>query len=395
MKAVRPSPIIPAILIAASSVSIMTTDLYAPSLPHLPAIFGTDAKTVQHTMMFNLVGYALGQLVHGPMSERFGRRPVMIGGMGAAVVFSLACALAWSIDALIVARTFQGLAVCAEAVIALAVIRDVYDGPSGARILAVFGMSIAIVPAIAPIIGGFIHVWLGWRANFYLLTILALVVTLLVWRFLPETTIPDRDALKPRRLVGDYVELFTHRGYMRYALSTGAVLGPLFVFITQGPFLYIDRLGVRTEHYGFFQAAIVTAFFFGSLFANRCVGRLGVERLLQYGLIFILVGGLMLPATLALGWESTVPITASISIYAFALGLFFASAPMRALEEAPGGGGSAAAVLGALEMGGGALAVAVAAHFHDGTAWPMAGTFAASAVLTVLFYVVIRPRRAG
>ena len=182
---------------------------------------------------------------------------------------------------------------------------------------------------------------------------------------------------------------------MRYALSTGAVLGALFVFITQGPFLYIDRLGVPTEHYGFFQAAIVTAFFFGSLFANRYVRRLGVERLLQYGLIFILVGGLMLPATLALGWESTVPITASISIYAFALGLFFASAPVRALEEAPGGGGSAAAVLGALEMGGGALAVAVAAHFHDGTAWPMAGTFAASAVLTVLFYVVIRPRRAG
>ena len=395
MKAAQPSPIIPVILIAASSISVMTTDLYAPSLPHLPAIFGTDAKTVQHTMMFNLVGYALGQLVHGPMSERFGRRPIMIGGMGAAVVFSLACALAWSIDALIVARTFQGLAVCAEAVIALAVIRDVYDGPSGARILAVFGMSIAIVPAIAPIMGGFIHVWLGWRANFFLLTILALVVTLLVWRFLPETTIPDRDALKPRRLVGDYVELFTHRGYMRYALSTGAVLGALFVFITQGPFLYIDRLGVPTEHYGFFQAAIVTAFFFGSLFANRYVRRLGVERLLQYGLIFILVGGLMLPATLALGWESTVPITASISIYAFALGLFFASAPMRALEEAPGGGGSAAAVLGALEMGGGALAVAVAAHFHDGTAWPIAGTFAASAVLTVLFYVVIRPCRAG
>jgi DHA1 family bicyclomycin/chloramphenicol resistance-like MFS transporter len=393
-KAVQPSPIIPAILIAASSISVMTTDLYAPSLPHLPAIFDTDAKTVQQTMIFNLLGYALGQLVHGPMSERFGRRPVMIGGMGAAVIFSLACALAWSIDALIVARTFQGLAVCAEAVIALAVIRDVYDGPSGARILAVFGMSIAIVPAIAPVIGGFIHVWLGWRANFFLLTFLALVVTVLVWRFLPETTIPDREALKPKRLVGDYVELFTHRGYMCYALSSGAALGALFVFITEGPFLFIDRLGVRTEYYGFSQATIVTAFFFGSLFANRYVRRLGVERLLQYGLVFILVGGLMLPGTLVLGWESTVPITASISVYAFALGLFFASAPMRALEEAPGGGGSAAALLGSLEMGGGALAVAVAAHFHDGTAWPMAGTFAASAVLTVLFYVVIRPRRA-
>ena len=166
-KTVQPSPIIPAILVAASAVSVMTTDLYSPSLPHLPAIFDTDAATVQHTMMFNLLGYALGQLVHGPLSERYGRRPVMIGGMAAAVVFSLACALAWSIEALIVARTLQGLAVCAEAVIALAVIRDVYDGPSGARIMAVIGMAIAIVPAIAPLIGGFVP-RVAWMARQFL-----------------------------------------------------------------------------------------------------------------------------------------------------------------------------------------------------------------------------------
>ena len=390
---VEPSPIIPAILIAASSVSILSTDLYTPSLPHLPAYFGTDAATVQQTMIFNLVGYALGQLVHGPLSERFGRRPVMIAGMGTAVFFSLACALAWSIEALIVARTFQGLLVCAEAVIALAVIRDLYDGPSGARILAIFGMAIAIAPAVGPVIGGFVHVWIGWRANFYLIALLALLVTLLVWRFLPETTTPDREALKPRRLIGDYLELITHRGYMRYALAAGAVMGALFTFITQGPFLYIDRLGIATQHFGFFQAIIVAAFFLGSLFANQYVRRIGIERLLQYGLTFILVGGLMLPATLAVGWESTIPITASISIYTFAVGLFFASAPMRALEEAPGGGGSAAAVLGALEMAGGAAAVQLASFFHDGSAWPMAGTFAGSAVLTGLFYVLLRPRR--
>ena len=140
----------PALLVAASSVSILSTDLYTPSLPHLPAYFGTDAETVQQTMMLNLLGYALGQLVHGPLSERFGRRPVMIAGMAAATVFSLACAAAWSIEALIVARAFQGLAMSAEAVIALAVIRDLYEGPSGARILAIFGMALALAPAPRP-----------------------------------------------------------------------------------------------------------------------------------------------------------------------------------------------------------------------------------------------------
>ena len=178
---------------------------------------------------------------------------------------------------------------------------------------------------------------------------------------------------------------------MRYALATGAVMGALFVFVTQGPFLYIDRLGVATQHYGFFSAVIVAAFFFGSLFANRYVRSIGVERLLHYALVLILIGGVTLPATLALGWESAVPITAAISIYALALGLFFASAPMRALEEAPVGGGNAAAVLGALEMTGAAAAVQVASLLHDGSAWPMAGTFAGSAVLTVLLYLALRP----
>ena len=276
-----PSPIIPALLVGASSVSILSTDLYTPSLPHLPAYFGTDAETVQQTMMINLLGYAVGQLVHGPLSERFGRRPVMIAGMAAATVFSLACALAWSIEALIVARAFQGLTMCAEAVIALAVIRDLYDGPSGARILALFGMALAVAPAAGPIIGGFVHVWAGWRANFYLIAALALLVTLLVWRLLPETATPDRAALKPRRLLGDYLALLTHLGYMRYALATGAVMGALFVFVTQGPFLYIDRLGVATQHYGFYAAIVVAAFFFGSLFANRYVRAIGVERLLE------------------------------------------------------------------------------------------------------------------
>ena len=384
---------IPALLIAGTSVSILSTDLYAPSLPHLPAYFGTDAETVQQTMTFNLLGYALGQLVHGPLSERYGRRPVMIAGMGAAVVFSLACALAWSIEALVVARAFQGLVVCAEAVIALAVIRDLYDGPSGARILAIFGMAIAVAPAIGPVIGGFVHVWIGWRANFFLIAFLALLVTLAVWRLLPETGTPDRAALRPRRVLGDYFKLIVHRGYMRYALAAGAVMGALFTFIAHGPFLYIDRLGVATESYGFFAAIVVAAFFVGSMFANRYVQRIGVERLLQYGLVFILIGGAMLPATLAVGWEAVLPITAAISIYAFALGLFFATAPMRALESAPVGGGHAAAVLGALEMAGGAAAIQIASSFHDGSAWPMAGTFSASAALTGLFYLLLRPRR--
>ena len=394
VKRAGPVPvIIPAVLITTSAASILSTDLYVPSLPHLPEYFGTDAETVQLTMSLNLTGFALAQLVHGPLSDRFGRRPLMIAGMAGFVVFSLACALANSIEALIVARVLQGIATCVESVVVLAMIRDLYDGPSSVRILGAYGMALALAPALGPMIGGFVHVWQGWRANFFLLTVLAAGVTALVWRFLPETTVPDRGALNARRLARGYLALLAPGPYLVYALISGAALGALFAFITAAPFVLIDRLGVLTQHYGFYQAAIVLAYFLGSLVVNRMAGRIGTERLLGAGLVIVAIGGVTLPVVLAAGVETPVAITAAMSLYAFGLGPVFATAPVRALDTARSARGSAAAMLGALEMGGGAAGAFGVGIFHDGTAWPMAWIVGAAALLAVALFAVSKPWR--
>ena len=226
--------IIPAVLISASAASILSTDLYTPSLPHLPAYFDTDAESVQLTLSLNLLGFALAQLLYGPLSDRFGRRPVLLAGMLAFVLCSLGCALAQSVEALIVARTLQGITAATEAVVALAVIRDLYDDESGVRVLGAYGMTVALAPAVGPIIGGYVHVWQGWRANFILLAVVAAVVVALVWRFLPETTTPDRAAMRPRRLLDDYWALFRTRRYLVTALVLGATLGALFGLLAFG-----------------------------------------------------------------------------------------------------------------------------------------------------------------
>ena len=387
--------IVPAVLITTSAASILSTDLYVPSLPHLPAYFATDAETVQLTMSLNLLGYALAQLVHGPLSDRFGRRPLMIAGMAGFVLFSLACALAYSIEALIVARVLQGIATCVESVVVLAVIRDLYDGPSSVRILGAYGMALALAPAVGPMIGGFVHVWQGWRANFFLLTVLGAMVTALVWRFLPETTVPDRGALNARRLARGYAALLVPGPYLVYALISAAALGALFAFITAAPFVLIDRLGVATEHYGFYQAAIVLAYFLGSLVVNRMAGRIGTERLLGAGLVVVAMGGVALPAVLAAGAETPAAITAAMSLYAFGLGPVFATAPVRAFDTAASARGSAAAMLGTLEMGGGAMGAFGVGIFHDGTAWPMALIVGAAALLAVGLFTAAKPWRAG
>jgi len=173
---VRPSRLILLILIAAGGASIPSTDLCAPSLPHLPAYFGTDAERVQLTMALNMASFAIAQLFWGPLSDRFGRRAVFITGMASFALTVLGAALAQSIDQLLAGRILMGAAASVEAVVVLAVIGNLYRSEESAKVFALYGMTIALVPAIGPVIGGYIFEWFGWRAKFYLLTGVVLLV---------------------------------------------------------------------------------------------------------------------------------------------------------------------------------------------------------------------------
>ena len=242
------SPLIPALLIAASSASILSTDLYAPSLPHLPALLSTDAPTVTLTMSLNLASFALAQLIHGPLADRFGRRPVFMWGMAAFLVTALAAAAAQSIEQLIAARILMGTAASVEAVIALAVIRDLYDDAGAVRILAIYGMVIAIAPGVGPVIGGFVFVWAGWRANFFLLAAIIALVFAMAARWLPETAAQlDYSALQLRRMAARYGALLTNRTFMGYALALAFGLAGVFAFVTGAPFVLIDRHGIYIQ----------------------------------------------------------------------------------------------------------------------------------------------------
>jgi DHA1 family bicyclomycin/chloramphenicol resistance-like MFS transporter len=371
--------LIPALLISASFVSILSTDLYTPSLPHLQGVFDTDAEQVQLTMSLNLLGFALAQLLYGPLSDRIGRRPVLLGGMLGFAVASLGCALAGSIEALILARVLQGMTACAEAVIGYAVIREIYDEAGAVRVLGAYGMGIAFAPAIGPIIGGYMHVLFGWRSNFFLLTGLILVVAFLIWRNLPETLKqPDLGAVNPRRVLTGYLALLRDSAFMAYVLVAGLVIAGLFAMVTAFPFLFIERMGVRTEHYGYYYAAIVLAYFLGSLLVNRVAGRLSSDGLLAIGLGFCAVGGSALLLLVAGALETPVRVTATQCLFAFGLGL---------------GHGYAAALIGAVEMGLGGLGAFLVGVLHDGTAWPIAFVIAGTALLAIGHYLVARPWR--
>lgn len=386
--------LIPALLIMASAVSILSTDLYTPSLPHLQSVFQTDAGRVQLTITLNLVAYALAQLFYGPLSDRVGRRPVLLAGMLGFAVASVGCATANSIDMLILARVVQGLTACAEAVVAYAVIRELYDQAGAVRVLAAYGMAIALAPAVGPVIGGYMHVWFGWRSNFVLLTGLIILVSLLIWRFLPETLRqPDRGALRPRRLLGGYLTLLRDRPFMTYTLILSLLMGGLFAILAAFPFLFIERMFVPTEQYGYYYAAIVLAFFLGSLAANRLAGRVSSDPLLAVGLGLCTVGGGCLTTLVAASLETPLGITGSQCFFGLGLGLVFATGPARAFDVCRAGHGHAAAMLGALPMAGGGLGTFCIALSHDGSAWPIAILLTVTTLSAAMLYITVQPWR--
>ena len=383
-----------AILVLASSTSIMSTDMYAPSLPDLVAWFDTTPTRVQLTISLNLLAFGLAQLVHGPLSDRFGRRPVMLGSLLAVAALSVACTFAQTIDQMIVLRILLGIAAAAEAVLGLAILKDLYDERQQVKALALLGMVIAVAPAVAPILGGFLHVAFGWQSNFFAIAAMALIACAIVAVYLPESTSPDPRALEPRRVLTGYARLLRNADFVSYSVMLGLSLGLVFGFVTAAPFVLIENLGVPTERFGFYQASIVLAFFLGSVLASRLADHWPGERMLALGVIVIAAGSGALAVVVLGGFLTPVAFAASYSIMTFGMGSVFAVAPSRAMRGVSGQSGTASALLSGIEQIMAGVVAVVVSLLHDETARSLAWLTIALAVALVALLRSTRVRAA-
>jgi len=374
------------VLVLASSVSIMSTDMYTPSLPHLPDVFGTTPKMVNLTVSLNIFVFGISQLIYGPLSDRFGRRPILLAGMAGFAIFSGLCGAAQSIGQLIGARVFQGMLAAVEMVLALAIIRDVYDETDQVRALAIYGTALAVAPILAPIAGGYIQVFLGWRAIFLITALIGFCVILLIWRRLPETVTPDKQALSFIHVLRDYLKLLTNRSFMNYTLMVGAGFGVIFAFATAGPFIIIKYFNVPTHLFGFYQAAVALSWFAGSVVTNQIADKIDTKIILEAGLVCAAMGAFILPVLVFTGIESPLSITLAISILGFGMGPVFAVAPLRALAVADTKTGTASAMVSTVQMVIASLASASVGVFHDGTTRPLAITILALLVVAGIAY---------
>ena len=267
----RPHPeslVVGAVLTVLVALGQISTSVYIPSMPSLVTALDTDAERVNLTFSVFLAGFAVSQLVYGPMSDLYGRRRVLLGGLALFFVASLACAAATSIGALIAARFVQAVGACAGPVLGRAIVHDVYGRDRAAKALAYIGVALAISPAITPVIGGYLQVSFGWRASFLFLAVVALGVLSAVWLLLVETS-PKPVPMRPRDMARTYVTLLGDPVFVGYAASIAFVFAGLMTYAALGPFVFIDLLGLTPDVFGLLSVFHTVGFLAGTLSAGR------------------------------------------------------------------------------------------------------------------------------
>ena len=362
----------------------LSTDLNLPSLPHLASYFAVTPAAVQQTLSLFVVGFGAAQLVGGPLSDRYGRRPVLLGGLAVYVLSSIACALAPSLSILVAARFAQAVGCCTAVVVARAIIRDAYAPAEGAHVIARASMLLSFAPLLGPIAGGYLQVAFGWRAAFALLTALCLVLTAAALRHLRETNAtPDRDAMRLRGMIESYGRIVRTPVFWAYTLPGALSYASIFVFISGSSFVLIDVLGMPTEYYGYCYAFGVSGYLSGTVVCRKLLGRIGVDRALSFGTALSLGGGLLFAALVAGGvrhW-ALVPLAQFVTMAAH--GINFPCAQAGAVAPFPQQAGAAAGLLGFVTMLAALAAGIWVGTSHNGTMEPLA--WIAASVNTMVF----------
>ena len=365
----------------------LSTDLYLPSLPSLTETLSTTVSRVQATMSVFIAGFACATVIYGPLSDRYGRRPILIGGLTVFVIGSLGCMVSATIEELIVWRFVQAIGGCAGPVLVRAVVRDVYEKEEAARFLAYIASAMALAPAVAPMIGGWLHVLFGWRSHFVALTLLGVLFIWAIFILLQETNKHcDRTATQVRHMAQNFRLILNHTQFLAYSLTLLFSYGALFSFISVGAFVVIGVLGVAPDKFGYLFFFVAIGYASGGLLAGKLVARVGVTNMIGIGVGLGLSIGIV---GLALSINETQTIAAVVvpvvGVF-FACGFVLPAATAGALMPFPEIAGTASSAISFLQMSGGAIIGFLAGYLHDGTTLPLFAVIFASWMCAAVVY---------
>ena len=373
-----------AILVLAMLLSIqpVTTDLYLPALPALTRSLGAQMAAAQLTLSGLLLAFGCSQMVWGPLSDRFGRRPILLAGLGIYTVASLGSAFAPTMTLLIVWRIAQGAAMGAVVMCARAIVRDLYTPLDGARAMSKALTGLGIVACICAPLGGVLSEWLGWRAALMALTVYAVATLALVALRLPETLAHrNPKALQPRALVRTWMQVLRSPTFWAFSLQTTATYGGLFTFLAASSFVFIEVLQLTRTEYGWMLLSTSAAYFVGTFLCRYLLARLGLRRTVAVAGGLSLLGGCGMALVALAGWHQPVALLAPFYLFMLGHGIHQPCGQTGSVGPFPQAAGVASALNGFVMMiAAFATGGWIGAHLN-GTIWPL--------IYGVLFWSVV------
>ena len=379
------------LIVAITACGTLGMHLIIPALPDTARSLGVSAGTIQLTITLYLIGLAIGQLLYGPVSDRFGRRPVLLAGLALFTLAGLATTAAPNAWTLVIARILQSIGACAGLVLGRAIVRDSATADRATAQLALLTLVMSAAPAIAPVLGGTATAWFGWRAAFALLAIVGAVTLVFAILLLPETNTLQASA-RASMLLGS-LRLFRSRAFCGYVLGGACTTTSFYAFMAASPFILVNLLHQSPERVGLYYLLLMVGVAAGGLAANRLAGRITTRSALRIANAIAIAGAACFMLAELAGWLNVVSMIAPVVVFMVGAGMASPFALTGAVSVNPHAIGAASGLYGFTQMAYGALCTVIVEVWRPGSVFTVAAVLLVSSLLgQVALSLAVRPR---
>lgn len=370
-----------------TAIGPLSIDMYLPAFPAIAKNLNTTVSEVTLSLSSFFIGISAGQLLYGPLLERFGRKPPLYAGLCFYFLASVGCAFAQSVHLLIMFRLFQGLGGCVGMVAARAMVRDLFEVKENAKVFSMLMLVVSVSPIIAPTVGGYITAALGWRYIFAILILVVLIILAGTYFFLPESKKPDTGfSLKPAPIIRNFASVLKNTHFITYALTGAVSSAGLYAYLGGSPHVFMEIYKVNGVQFGWIFAVIAAGLIGASQVNNLALKKYSSEQVIRMASCSQTIVGILFVGLTLLGWANVFLTVFLIFIFLACQGFIFPNATALALAPMGHNAGNASALIGTIQMTIGACASAIVSVLQNRTALPMATIMTCCALSAFAIY---------